>query len=274
LSIDVRPLRSDDVDWLADLHNAAFADYAVPAVLDASALGFYLDETGVDPSLSRVAFVDGVPASFCLGAVRDSRASVRGEGTAPAFRRSGLGRRVLEETLEALSGAGAVEVSLEVLDGNDAAIRLYKRSGFEQRRRLLGYSMQRPARRGLRSRVSGKLADADTEIALSRLAGWGWSDPPWQLEPASLAHLPAYEIAGEAVAFGKRRGDRFWLYALAVAPERRRRGLARRICSMLPAPWIGVPALVPEEWWEAGATLRGLGAMTEGHWQWEMRRAL
>ena len=62
MSVDVRPLRSDDVAWLADLHNAAFADYAVPAVLDASGLGFYLDETGVDPALSRVAFVDGVPA--------------------------------------------------------------------------------------------------------------------------------------------------------------------------------------------------------------------
>ena len=263
MSVDVRPLRSDDVTWLADLHNAAFADYAVPAVLDASALGFYLDETGVDPALSRVAFVDGVPASFCLGAVRDSRASIRGEGTAPTFRRSGLGRRVLEDTLDALRGAGAEQVSLEVLNGNDAAVHLYRASG-----------MQRPARRGLRARVSGKLTDADTGPALSRLTAWGWNDPPWQLEPASLAHLPALEIEGEAIAFGKRRGDRFWLYALSVAPDRRRRGLARRVCSLLPATWIGVPALVPEEWWEAGAMLRGLGAMTESHWQWEMRRAL
>jgi ribosomal protein S18 acetylase RimI-like enzyme len=274
LSVEIRPLRSDDVDWLADLHNTAFADYAVPAVLDPSALGFYLDETSVDPALSRVAFVDGAPASFCLGAVRGTRASIRGEGTAPAFRRTGLGRRVLEETLDALRAAGAGEVSLEVLNGNDAAVRLYRGSGFEQRRRLLGYSMQRPSRRGLRSRVSGKLTEADTGTALARLAAWGWNDPPWQLDPASLAHLPALEIEGEAIAFGKRRGDRFWLYALSVAPGRRRRGLARRVCSLLPASWIGVPALVPEEWWEAGAMLRGLGAMTERHWQWEMQRAL
>jgi ribosomal protein S18 acetylase RimI-like enzyme len=274
LSVEVRPLRPEDVDWLADLHNAAFADYPVPAVLDASALGFYLDETSVDPALSRVALVDGRPASFCLGAVRDSHASIRGEGTAPAFRRSGLGTRVLEETLEALRGAGASQVTLEVLDGNDAAVRLYRRSGFEQRRRLLGYSMQRPARRGLRSRVAGRLTDAEVGTALARLAAWGWNDPPWQLEPASLSHLPALEIEGEAVAFGKRRGDRFWLYALSVAPARRRRGVARRVCSLLPATWIGVPALIPEEWWEAGAMLRGLGAMTEGHWQWEMWRRL
>jgi hypothetical protein len=35
-----------------------------------------------------------------------------------------------------------------------------------------------------------------------------------------------------------------------------------------------VPALIPEEWWEAGALLRSLAAETEGHWQWEMRRSL
>jgi ribosomal protein S18 acetylase RimI-like enzyme len=273
LNAEVRPLRPSDVDWLAGLHNAAFSDYPVPAVLDPSALGFYLDETGVDAALSRVAFVDGEPASFCLGAVRDGRASIRGEGTAPRFRRAGLGRQVLEQTLEALSQAGATEVRLEVLNGNDAAVRLYRQAGFEQRRRLLGYSLQRPARRG-RARLSGGLAECETEVALRRLTGWGWNDPPWQLDPASLAHLPAHQLDRHAVVLGKRRGDRFWLYALAVDPERRRRGLATRTLSLLPSAWIGIPALLPEEWWEAGALLRALGAMSESHWQWEMRKAL
>jgi len=55
LNPEVRKLRAQDVAWLADLHNAAFADYPVPAVLDASSLGFYLTETDVDPALSRYA---------------------------------------------------------------------------------------------------------------------------------------------------------------------------------------------------------------------------
>jgi ribosomal protein S18 acetylase RimI-like enzyme len=273
LSVEVRPLRPTDVDWLAELHNAAFADYPVPAVLDASTLGYYLDETDVDPALSRVALVDGEPASFCLGALRDGRASIRGEGTAPRFRRAGLGRRVLEQTMAALTEAGAGELRLEVLDGNDAAIRLYRDAGFEQRRRLLGYSLQRPAR-GVRARFSGRLAECENDVALRRLTRWGWDDAPWQLQPASLAHLPAYQLDRHAVLMGKPRGDRFWLYALCVDPQRRRHGLATRALSMLPAGWIGIPALLPEDWWEAGALLRSLGAMTESHWQWEMHRAL
>ena len=59
MNSEVRPLRSEDVDWLADLHNAAFADYAVPAVLDATGLRTYFDETDVNPALSRIAFVIG-----------------------------------------------------------------------------------------------------------------------------------------------------------------------------------------------------------------------
>ncbi len=273
MSVEVRPLRPQDVDWLADLHNAAFADYAVPAVLDAGALRTYLGETDVDLGLSRAAFVDGRPASFCLGALRGGRASIRGEGTAPGFRRRGLGRQVLEETLAALKEAGAATVGLEVLDGNDGAIHLYRRSGFEQRRRLLGYSVQRPSRR-LWARLSGRLVQCDTAEAARMLAAFGWRDPPWQLEPASLAHLPAQRLDDRAVVVGKGRGDRFWLYAVAVDPDRRRHGIATRALSLLPAEWIGVPALMPEEWWEAGVLLRALGAIRETHWQWEMQRAL
>ena len=60
--------------------------------------------------------------------------------------------------------------------------------------------------------------------AIDRLTRWGWRDPPWQLEAESLAHIPAQHLDGRAVLLGKRRGDHFWLYALAVDPERRRRG--------------------------------------------------
>lgn len=273
MSVEVRPLRPQDADWLAELHNVAFADYAVPAVLDGAALRTYIEETDVDLSLSRVALVDGMPASFCLGALRGTRASIRGEGTAPVYRRRRLGRRVLDETLEALAGAGASTVCLEVLDGNDGAVNLYRKAGFEQTRRLLGYSLQRPGK-SVRTRLTGGLADCETGEALRMLEAFGWHDPPWQLEAASLAHLPAKRLDGRAVLLGKGRGDRFWLYALAVDPAVRRRGMAKRALSMLPAGWIGVPALMPEEWWEAGALLRGLGALRESHWQWEMRRAL
>src|SRR5689334_18758068 len=126
----VRALRASDVEWLAALHNDAFSDYAVAARLDAAALAFYMEETSVAPELSRAAFVDGAPASFCLAALRGTAGSIRGEGTAVASRRRGLGARVLEATLAALAAAGATRVGLEVLTANAPALALYRGHGF------------------------------------------------------------------------------------------------------------------------------------------------
>jgi len=51
----------------------------------------------------------------------------------PAFRGRGLGKRLLEYALEYCRGLGAERVELEVRTGNDAAIALYQKYGFEIR---------------------------------------------------------------------------------------------------------------------------------------------
>jgi ribosomal-protein-alanine N-acetyltransferase len=51
----------------------------------------------------------------------------------PAFRRQGLGQRLLEYALEYSRRLGASRVELEVRTGNEAAIALYQKHGFEIR---------------------------------------------------------------------------------------------------------------------------------------------
>jgi ribosomal protein S18 acetylase RimI-like enzyme len=270
--VEVRPLEPADVEWLAELHNDAFSDHVVPAVLDASALAFYLDETDVVPGLSRVAFVNGQPASFCLAALRGRRGSVRGEGTARGFRRRGLGGLVLDHTLQALRGAGAGNVVLEAVSSNAPALALYRGRGFRPRRRLTGWVLRRG--RSRLGRAHDRLTEIDTEAAVERLRAWGWSDAPWQLELESLAHLPAYGLGEAAVALGKQRGQRLWLYALAVDPAARRRGLGTRLVRSLPGERVGVPALIPETWPGATAFLAAVGGERERFDQWELEREL
>lgn len=275
MNADLRPIGPGDVPRLTELHNAAFSDYPIPARLDPPALQAYLDETGVRPELSRVAWVDGQPASFCLGAIRGDRGSIRGEGTRPEHRRTGLGRLVLDATMEALRGAGAATVGLEVLDGNDAALELYRREGFEQFRRLVGFVVKRSDRPPLRERLMrGPLTALDSDDAVRLLTQWGWPEAPWQLQPESLAAIPAQVLAESVVLFGKRRGDQFWLYAIVVDPAHRREGLATRAVVALDAAWVGVPALVPQDWEQARLLFESMGGTVEAHTQWEMVRRL
>ncbi len=51
----------------------------------------------------------------------------------PAFRGRGLGKRLLEYALEYCRRLGAKQIELEVRTGNDAAIALYQKYGFEIR---------------------------------------------------------------------------------------------------------------------------------------------
>ena len=78
-------------------------------------------------------------AAFAIGQVSGSRAHVITIDVRAAHRRSGLGRRVLEELLARFAAAGAKTVRLEVDVRNAPARRFYVRMGFEETRKLPDY---------------------------------------------------------------------------------------------------------------------------------------
>lgn len=57
----------------------------------------------------------------------------------PDHRGRGIGRRLLERGLAVMDGQGAVRVKLEVRDGNDGAIHLYRAFGFTHHHTIPGY---------------------------------------------------------------------------------------------------------------------------------------
>ena len=266
MAVELRSLEREHLARIVECQRDAFSDYPVPAALDEVALSVYLRETGVSMATSWGAYVDGALVAFCLGAVRGSRGSIRGEGTVIAHRRQGIGSAVLERTLESLREAGAEEVGLEVLEQNSGAIELYRTHGFELHRKLVGWSLRRQSLR--KTARAEAIAPAE---AVRRLRDWGWPDAPWQLQPETLTQLPAYALGGDTVAVTKVRGRKLWLYALAVDPSSRRRGRATALIRALPATRISVPALMPEDWEEGSALLRALGGRLEPLTQWEMR---
>ncbi len=48
----------------------------------------------------------------------------------PARRRSGLGRRLVDEAVRLLAERGCAKVNLQIREGNDAAVSFYERLGF------------------------------------------------------------------------------------------------------------------------------------------------
>jgi GNAT superfamily N-acetyltransferase len=138
--VKLLPATALGLSALVEPFNAGFADYLVPMTIDESGLRDHVDTNGIDLDCSRVA-VDERAVAFALIALRGADGWVGGMGTVPSWRQRGLGERVLLAAIEAARSRGCRTVWLEVIECNLAAIRLYRKLGFEPARDLLVWSL-------------------------------------------------------------------------------------------------------------------------------------
>jgi ribosomal protein S18 acetylase RimI-like enzyme len=237
---------------LAALFTRAFAGYAVPVAIDAGGLAAMLRRDGVDLAESLVATVDDIPSGLLLVAPRGWDRRIAAMGVTAEARRGGLGRRLLGAAIDAAAAAGCRALLLEVIADNVPALALYRRRGFVERRRLVGFEraagLPPPPRR-----ERAPIVAVDAREVAEAVARWGAPGLPWQLEAASLiAHGPP--------AQGLRLGDHAWalvtpgpasvrIDALVVREEARRRGaataLVAELCARYPGRDLRIPARVP-----------------------------
>jgi ribosomal-protein-alanine N-acetyltransferase len=78
-------------------------------------------------------------AGFILSRMVVDEAEILSVAVAPRSRSRGLARRLLDLHLRRLAGLGTRSVFLEVEEGNEPALRLYRRAGFRQVGRREGY---------------------------------------------------------------------------------------------------------------------------------------
>lgn len=78
-------------------------------------------------------------AGFAIMRYRDDDAHLDLLGVAPRYRRTGVGRRLVEWLEKCALVAGIFSVVLEVREGNDEARLFYERMGYRTQARLPGY---------------------------------------------------------------------------------------------------------------------------------------
>ena len=184
---------------LVRVFNLGFSDYLVPMVMDDSALSDHIAYNDIDLACSRVA-VDVEPVGFALAARRGTEAWIGGMGTAPAYRRIGLGARTLTAAIDALAAAGVKTVWLEVLDNNEAAIGLYEQLGFERVRHLEIWALAPDPDRDI---VEPR--ELDVDAAQAWIAGHRAGREPWQRADASIVRMR--ERGARLTGVAVQRGD-------------------------------------------------------------------
>jgi ribosomal-protein-alanine N-acetyltransferase len=86
-----------------------------------------------------VACIHGNIAGFAIMRYGDDAANLDLLGVAPAHRRAGIGRRLLQWLEKCAVVAGIFKVTLEVREGNDGARLFYERMGYSTLSHLPGY---------------------------------------------------------------------------------------------------------------------------------------
>lgn len=101
----------------------------------------FLSELAVTGSREYVVAEDaeGRLVGYAGCSVSGPDADVQTIAVAPAARGTGLGRRLLGHVRATAEGRGARRLHLEVRADNDAALTLYRSTGFDEQRRRRGY---------------------------------------------------------------------------------------------------------------------------------------
>jgi ribosomal protein S18 acetylase RimI-like enzyme len=131
------PAERFDLAGLAALFNAGYEEYFVPLHVDEAALAYMVDAWDIDLARSRVALRDDEPVGIVNLGVRGDRGWIGGLGVVPSERRNGIGRALMEAVL----AEAPAHVTLEVLEQNEPAIRLYEELGFTRTRVLEIWSL-------------------------------------------------------------------------------------------------------------------------------------
>ena len=127
----IRPCFANESELLASIHRQCFPHYWNP-----EAFNNFFSVSGTHA----LVVGDSHPQAMMVFRVQYEQADIITIGVLPGFRRQGIARMLVEETMKSVRAMGAKQLFLDVEDGNVAAIELYKGFGFYQiNRRKLYY---------------------------------------------------------------------------------------------------------------------------------------
>ena len=280
MNFETVPAANYSLPELVNLLNRGFEKYFIPIQFTADLFSNMLRKDGIDLSLSRVLTSDDQPCGIALIAHRQGIHASRlaAMGIAQEMRGKRAGSWLMQKLIEDASERGDREMVLEVIEQNEAAVKLYHNYGFKPIRRLVGFRNN-----GKDSTVSSNEQHDLFQIDLSEMdrliSQFGLPDLPWQLSGESVRQMypPPYSYcSGQAyIVVSNTETEHVVIWSLLVEPEARGKGLGTKILQQVMARYPGktwhVPAVYPEE---LEKVFERAGFEKEKLSQWQMKLSL
>lgn len=251
MAIEIRNLSEVSISELVEAFNSAFSDYVIPLKLTEEALRFKLDSELIDMTYSIGAFDQGRLVSFMLTGVRTEDGLTRyynaGTGVTPDYRGQRLVAQMYTYALPIWEEKSANStLQLEVIKGNDKAIRAYKSQGYTNNRDLLCFKGE-PNK--VNYTVENITVSTAEEVIWEELQAFWDIQPSWQNAIAVLDQIKGdvcfklakydYETIGY-IAYHKSSGK---IFQLAVSKSYRNKGIGKLLINEVVTA-LGKPLLI------------------------------
>jgi len=132
MSLIFRRMTLDDLEQVVAIDQISFS-------LPWPARSFYFELTDNPAARCWVAESDGRIAAMLVAWFIVDEIHIATIATHPDFRKQGIGEKLLALTLQSAKEEGAITSFLEVREGNDAALEMYRKFGFMEDGRREGY---------------------------------------------------------------------------------------------------------------------------------------
>ena len=237
--MEIQTIETIDTSQILQVFNNSFADYIVPMKLTEEQLEFKMRSDKTDKSMSVMVKDGEKPVAFILHGKQmiDGELVVYngGTGVIPERRKSGWVREMYDLILPVLKEKGVKKLVLEVITDNAPAIKSYHKFGYTINRKLKCY----------RGEITSKAVRQEAEIREVVDFGWKKMKTFWDIQPTWQNSVNVLEeikehckilgafIGGQLVGYLVYNPEAKKVYQLAVAPERRRKGIGTQLLAVL-----------------------------------------
>ncbi len=233
--MEIITLENTDLQSILNILNEVFADYVIPLQLTVEQLEQKIAAENIQLNLSIGVVSAGKLVGLMLHAINliDGEISVynAGTGVVPEYRGKGIVANMYRFLLPKLQELGVKAMLLEVILGNDSAIRAYEKMGYRVNRTLDSFKGVVEAAADNKNLEVRELLNLDWDY----LKALWTASPSWQASAQALDNsrerlsvLGAYE-GGELVGYVAFYASIARIQQLAVAPNQRRKGVATKL---------------------------------------------
>ncbi|WP_223606537.1 GNAT family N-acetyltransferase [Chryseobacterium sp. OSA05B] len=207
--MEIRSLENTSTEELLSVFNTSFSDYIVPFHLSLEQLELKITADKIDTKLSVGAFESEKLAGFILFAEKKENGKRvvynAGTGVIQECRGQGLVRKMYNYRLPVFEERKTDVLILEVIEGNNPAIRAYENLGFKIVRKLLCFN-------GIID-----LKEKNPEIVIKELEAFQWEvfRSFWDVEPSWQSSIPVLDcILKDCRILGACKEGQFAGYAI------------------------------------------------------------